>query len=343
MSVFEKLAAIEWWTDNILLYGCERNHMYNIVIELIKHKNNGKMPHISVEHVNSNNSMIRVSPLHHEFDFAISYNSATTNELIERVTQLSSFRRIQGNKHIIFLHNMDVLTSVQINRFKSTVQNYCDRTCFIITTTKLAKMPFSIQYSCTLVRCSLADRSTYAAKVPPEAPRDISDTLKNTCVITKCDDSQVHRESQEQRSDISDTLKNTCVITKCDDSHVHHDESQEQRSDISGTLTNCLHKKLSPVLEYMMLNCRSLSDDKQAVLLVALKDFAYTCIGYNVRFAYVAKTIVDVLIDLKACNQVLQSVLEILASCEASSYGMKKDIVAWELAFIKIVAIFKRQ
>ena len=282
MSVLQKLTSIEWWNGNVLLYGCDRNHLYNIVCELIKHKNNGKHPHISVEHVNSANSLIRISPLHHEFDFAISYNSATTTELIDRVTQLSGFRRIEGKKHIIFLHNIDILTNLQINRFKSTVQNYSDRTCFIITTTKLAKMPLSIQYSCAVIRCPLS--------------------VSNTSL-----------------QDICDAFKKNCNIA------------------------NCLHKKLQPVFKYMMLNCKSLNNDKQSLLLVALKDFAYTCIGYNVRFAYVSKAIVDIVSDLKASNDVLQSIVETLANCEASSHGMKKDIIAWELAFIQIVRIFKER
>lgn len=260
-DIIDRLVACDCLlSSNLLLYGRDANTKYHIVSELIKSLNNGKTPYMSCESVNSGYAFVKNSALHHEFDFAACYNSATATDLVARVLQLSSYKRFQGKKHIILLHNVDAMSHTQVNRLKHAVTTFSDRTCFVFTTGKMTLVPGIIVHSCICVRCA-------------------------------------------------------CPTVKP-----------------SGVLYDRLYAMVSHVLARKNVN----TDAKVAAAFVAFREFAYTCIGYNVGLAYVSRTILDVLSDLKQ-TEALPDVVGILASHEAASNVMKRDVLAWEAAFIKIV------
>ena len=260
--VVERLTSIDWRACNVLLYGHDRHAMHAVVSELLRGLNHGKPPYMSTESVSKDNAFVRVSAFHHEFDFARAYNSAAVAALVARVLELAKLRRLGGKRHIVFLRNLDGLSGPHVAKLASAVQQFSDRTCFVITTTKISRVPPTMRYSCVPTRCP----STGAC----------------------ADDDNV----------VARTLKKVFAH---------------------------LLKKNGAV-------------GKQVAVAKALREVSYSCLGANVRLAYVAGASLRALVDLGASDDLLATVAETFAVHEAASHHARREVLAWEGAFLQVVA-----
>lgn len=95
-----------------------------------------------------------------------------------------------------------------------------------------------------------------------------------------------------------------------------------------------MDEQLSSIIDKVF----SVPTNKLNDVFICFRNFAYKCIGFNIRFAFVAKRLITILIQRTQPN-LLNQICEVCARNEASTCVMKKDILAWELAFMEIVQI----
>lgn len=241
------------WNSNALLYGSDLNTMYHKVQKMIQPGN--KPLHVTVTPIQGGNANVRSTTQHQEFDFSACYNVAAIASCVAMVHEIASHRRYGGIKHKLFLHAINCLNQSHMYHLRAVVERYSDRTCFILTTTKLSQVPRSLLFACTPLR------------VPSHPPKLSEDLLDNWLMA------------------MIKTMKTTP----------------------RGKLTD---------------------------LMIKFRDFAYTCIGFNVSFSFVAKRLIDILQDTDM--NVIHQVIGICARNEAAICCMKKDVLAWELAFMEI-------
>lgn len=155
--------------DNYLLHGNDYAYIFEKCDEIRKSIFPARVK-VSIQDVPATNGSTMCTSLnHHEFDMSCCYNSNSSHEYVNYIKYIASLNRIDNMKHMICIHNVQLMKPSQMSVLKLMIQDYSDRTFFVITSSKISSIPKSILSQCIMIRCSgnqLFDASTSKLEKP---------------------------------------------------------------------------------------------------------------------------------------------------------------------------------
>lgn len=152
---------------------------------------------------------------HYEYDFNLVYNAAALRTCIDNITAVARLRRIDGCPLNVVLFNLQALGVDDRAYIKTLVDDYSDRTRFLITTTSFSAAPRGIVGICLPVRvpaplpCTQELEAALMRVLASRQPRKEARALAYACCNNGTPLALLCRAAEELGGDIA-------MITACE-------------------------------------------------------------------------------------------------------------------------------